>query len=101
MTFRDQAAADLPTFVNVDEFGSTVNIDGAPVTCVLIADENMTISEGDGISLLESLLYVRARDLSAAPEVRQRMTLDGRKANVMRVDQEQGLLVIRLRWFQS
>jgi hypothetical protein len=99
MNFRDQAIADLPTFLNVDEFGDSLVIDGVTMACVLVNDEAPT--ELDGISILESTLYVRASDFTEAPVVRQRMTVDGRQANVLRVDVEQGMLVIKLRWFNS
>lgn len=99
MSFRDQAIADLPTFVNVDEFGDTIAIDGVAMACVLVNDE--TANSADGVSTLESTLYVRASDFVEAPVVRQRMTIGARKANVVRVNEEQGMLEIRLQWFDS
>lgn len=99
MSFRDQAIADLPTFINVDEFGDTLEIDGAAMACVLVNDEAPTGM--DGVTVLESTLYVRASDFVEPPVVRQRMTVGGKQANVIRVDQEQGMLVIRLQWYNS
>ena len=99
MAFRDQAIADLPTFLNVDEFGDDIVIDGVTMACVLVNDE--APDNEDGISLLESTLYVKASRFALTPAVRQRMTVGDRKANIVRVDEEQGMLVIRLQWFQS
>jgi hypothetical protein len=99
MSFRDQAIADLPTFLNVDEFGDTVDIDGVAMACVLVNDEVPT--NMDGVTTLESTLYVRAADFIEAPVVRQRMTIGSRQANVIRVDEEQAMLVIRLSWYDS
>lgn len=99
MSFRDQAAADISTFINVEEFGDTVDIDGVATVCVLIDDE--TTNSADGVSTLESTLYVRATGFVEAPVVRQRMTVGARQANVTRVEDEQGILAIRLQWFDS
>lgn len=99
MAFRDQAIADLPAFLNVGEFGDTLDIDGVTMACVLVNDEAPT--EEDGVSTLDSTLYARASDFTEEPAVRQRMTIGNRVANVVRVDEEQGMLVIHLRWYNS
>lgn len=99
MAFRDQAIADLPTFLNVGEFGDALDIDGVTMACVLVNDEAPT--SDDGVSVLESTLYVSAANFAVEPEVRQRMSVGGRQANVVRVDEEQGMLGIHLRWFES
>lgn len=99
MALRDQIAADLPTFLNVGEFGDTVKIDGVAMACVLVDDE--APGDQDGVSVLESTLYVRASDFAAAPVVRQRLTVGKRQADIIRVDEEQGLLVLHLRWNNS
>lgn len=102
MSLKDQVIADLPTFLDVGEFGDAISIDGgAPVACVLVNDEAPGAEFGDGISLLESTLYARESDFAAPPVVRQRVTVNGQQANILRVDVEQGMLVIRLRWFNS
>jgi hypothetical protein len=106
MTFRDQAIADLPAFLNVVEFGDTITIGaaadplhGVPMACVLVNDEAPT--DDEGVSMLESTLYARASDFAAPPVVRQRLAVGARLATIIRVDEEQGMLVIRLRWFNS
>lgn len=99
MAFRDQVIADLPTFLNVGEFGDTIAIDCVPMACVLVNDEAPT--DDEGVSVLESTLLARAADFAVEPEVRQRLSVGDRQANVTRVDEEQGMLVIRLRWFDS
>lgn len=99
MALVDQIIADLPTFTNVGEFGIAIAIDGVTMNCVLVNDEAPTDSEG--VSELESTLYARAADFAIEPVVRQRLTVGDRQANVTRVDEEQGMLVIRLRWYES
>lgn len=99
MSLKDQVTADLPTFLNVGEFGVSIVIDGAAVTCVLVNDEAPT--DFEGVSVLESTLYARGVDFAQGPVVRQRMTVDGRQANVMRIDDNQGMLTIKLRWYNS
>jgi len=104
VTFRTQATADLSTFVNVDEFGVSVDIDGNTVVCVLEDEENP--SSGDGVTSRESNLYARASQFFKYPEVGNRITIteaekEPRQANVVRVAEEQELLILRLRWFES
>jgi hypothetical protein len=99
MSLRDQLIADVSTFLNVAEFGETIDIDGVPMSCVLDNDE--TTNSADGVSNLETTLYVRASDFDEAPVVRQRMTIGARQANVTRIDDEQGILLIRVQWFDS
>lgn len=99
MSFRDQAIADLPTFVNVDDFGETLVVNGTAMACVLVNDEAPTGM--DGVTVLESTLYARSSDFVEAPVVRERMSIGARLANVIRVDEEQGMLVIRLQWYNS
>lgn len=98
MTFKAAALADLPTFLNVSEFADTVDIDGVPLRCVL--DETETTHSAEGVTLRESTLRVRVSDL-AMPVVDQRMEIGEALANVVNVDEEQGMWVIRLRWFDS
>jgi hypothetical protein len=104
MDLRTQVAADLPTFLNVGEFGQTVLVDGDPVTCVLPNDEDLH-EPLDGVSVLESTMYARASDFDTVPAVRQRLALriddEDRQADVIRVDNDQGMLAIRLRWWNS
>jgi len=101
VTFKDLAAADLATFLNVNEFADSLDIDGSSVAGVLMNDEAPGPAEDDGVTQLEQTLYARAADFDQAPVVRQRLTVNDRQANVVRVDQDQGMLIIRLRWFDS
>jgi hypothetical protein len=98
MTFKDAATADLPTFLNVDEFANAVEIDGVPVACIL--DETETTHAADGVTVRETTLHARAADLPE-PVVDQRMQIGDRLANVTNVDEQQGMRVIRLRWWDS
>lgn len=99
MSFKTQALLDLPAFTNVGEFGDTILIDGVAIACVLVTDE--APDGDDGVTLLGSTLYARAADFAVVPEVRERIMVGDRPANITRVDNEQGMLVIRLSWFSS
>lgn len=101
MTFKDQALADLPTFLNVDEFADTVDVDGVTMAGVLLADEAMGPPQDDGVTQLEQTLHVASSGFDVTPVARQRIVVNDRQADVLRVDEQQGLLVIRLRWFDS
>jgi hypothetical protein len=105
MTFRAQAIADLPVFLNTTEFADTLLLEGDSVACVLVEDETER-DPIDGVTALEGTLYARVSDLFDPPIVQQRLSIrdalgNDRQANVLRVDNEQGMWVIRLRWFNS
>lgn len=100
MTFKDQAAADLPTFLNVDEFAESVDIDGSAVYCVLEGNGD-TEAPQDGVIDQDTLLYCKVSAFTELPVVGQRLTIDDEQANVIAVDQDQGLLILRLRWYNS
>lgn len=100
MTFKEQATADLPTFLNVDEFADTADIDGVAVACVFDG-EGDTVGSQDGIVNVDEVLYARAVDFETLPVVGQRLTIDDEQADVVAVSEDQGIVKIRLRWFDS
>jgi hypothetical protein len=100
VTLREQVATDLPTFLNVDEFGESIEVDGLPVTCVLDGAGD-TEAPQDGVFNRDELMYVRASEFDVVPVVGQRLTIDDEQADVIAVSEDQGMLVIRLRWFDS
>lgn len=100
MTFRAQATADLSTFLNVDEFGESVDIDGAQVDCVLEGNGD-TAAPQDGVINRDTLLRARTADFAVVPRVGQRITVDGEQADVIAAADDQGLLTLQLRWLDS
>jgi hypothetical protein len=101
VSFKAQAIADLPTFLNTSEFGDVVDIDADRVACVLVPDEALGASNNPGVSQREATLYLRASDQYATPRVDNRITVNDQQWTVSRVDEEQGMLVLRLGWFDS
>lgn len=100
MTFKAQAAADLPTFLNVDEFAETVTINGEAVACVIEGNGD-TDGSNEGVIDVDTLLHARADAFYKRPTVGDRLTIDERKADVVGVNEEQGILELRLKWFDS
>lgn len=100
MTLKEQLTADLTTFLNVDEFGELVDIDGEPVTCVFDGNGD-TEGNQDGITDVDTIAYAKASDFSTRPVVGQRLTIDEEQAQVIAVDEQGEILVIRLRWYDS
>lgn len=104
MTFRAQATADLSTFVNVDEFGESVLIDGEAVACVL---EGAGDSDGrqDGVIDQDILIHAPSSSFYRVPVVGQRFTIGegatAREANVVGVNEDQGMVHLRLAWMDS
>jgi hypothetical protein len=100
VTFATQVIADLSTFLNVDEFGESVDLDGQPVTCVFDGNGD-TESSHEGVTDVDTIAYVRMTDIEARPVVGQRLTLGDDQADVVGVDEQNGLYVLRLRWYDS
>ncbi len=100
MTLREQVTADLSAFLNADEFGEVVDIDGSAVTCVFDPVVETPASQ-EGVLNQDRTISARASDFAEQPVVGQRLTIAGEQANVVAVDEQQGMLVIRLRWFNS
>ncbi len=108
MGFKDQVAADLSTFINVDEFAASIEIDGSAVACILDETEGTNSLPGaarqpwyqEGTSERDATLYAQSADL-ATPAVGQRMEIGERQANVIKATVTDGLLTIGLRWFDS
>lgn len=104
MALRDHLEADLATFVNVDEFGKTHAIgftDGVvvEVACVLMDQEE---GQQDGMGLETTTLHLRSADLPAGGlVVQQRLTVDGRPAQVTGIEESEGMLSVGLQWWNS
>lgn len=100
MTLREQFATDLPTFLNVDEFGESVDIDGSAVTCVLEGNGD-TEAPQDGVINRDTLLRARASAFAVVPRVGQRITVAGEQADVIAADDDMGIVTLQLRWLDS
>lgn len=100
MTFKDQVAADLPTFLNVEEFGDVVDIDGHQVACVQEGNGD-TQDSREGVTNVDTVLFAMASAFYRVPVVGQRITVDDRPADVVAISEDQGMLTIRLRWWDS
>jgi hypothetical protein len=102
--FSDQLAADLPVFLNPEEFGKvrSIDLDGAPVgsvACVL--DDERVPDDAAGVYRSESTLWLKASDLPSLPVITQRIAVDGKLGTVVHVDEADGMLSLRLQWFES
>lgn len=103
--FTDQVEKDLSAFIPLTggrgaEFDQVRDIDGVQVAGVLDADAEVPDPE-TGIFNSLSTLHVRQEDLPAVPVIRQRLVIDGKPANVIKVDEAMGMLSIRLQWYES
>jgi hypothetical protein len=101
MSFKEQIAADMAAFLNVDEFGQIHNIDGNEI--LLVSDSDLTKSRTnsqsnnfDGIYTGEIAIFVRAADLSSRPVFGQLMRLDGKPYIVSECNENFGILEIKL-----
>lgn len=100
MTLRDQIATDLPVFLNVDEFADSIEIDGATVACVVEGNGD-TPASSEGVTDQDVLIYARAADFEKIPVIGQRLTVGDAQAQVVGVSEDQGILILRTRWWDS
>ena len=103
VTFKDQVAADLDTFINSDEFADEHNLNGDTVKAIVespTSQERWITSKEYGVyNGLEGNLYIvhcRKADLSAVPVYDQRFDLDGVICIVDSVIDDMGILTIEL-----
>lgn len=101
--FRDQLAADLATFLNLDEFGEALVIDGVTVTAV--RDDDLTIErtqgppQVEGVFASRTILHLRSTAITR-PVEGQRMALGTGAAlerwYVTQVSEAEGILEVTL-----
>ena len=75
MDFKEQLAADLDIFINPDEYGGFLNIDGVDVLAVVEKREGE--AEGrPGVNVSELEMWVKESDLTP-PKIGQRLMING------------------------
>lgn len=101
-TFKECLAADLPTFLNPDEFADTHMIDGRKMT--VMVDENELLERDkarmgthlDGIQKARRLIYVSKQEFGPRPSNGRLLSLDGKQYRVKSSTEEAGILAIEL-----
>ncbi len=101
MTLAAQIAADVPVFLNTDEFARRIVLDnGEAVDCVVEGNGD-TEGSPDILITQDVLLHAATSAFHDLPVVGQRLTLDDKQAQVIGVNEEQGVVELRLRWIDS
>lgn len=103
MNFKDAAAQDIATFLNIDEFADTHTINNVEVQAIL--DEDLKQRDGglayaEGVYFADCTLYVAA-GLIHLPVIGELLTIDGKDMIVLNSTDENGVYVIRLRKNES
>lgn len=101
MGIKDQIAADLEIFFNLDEFAEMHNINGRQLPAIVESAatrvrSNRKSENYDGIYGGEVVVYVRAADFPAVPSYGQTFRLDGKLYYVAECTNEGGVLEIVL-----
>jgi hypothetical protein len=101
MTFKEQMAADMAVFFNVDEFADIHDINGYQVSAIIEkagtkAFSNRQSEQYDGFYAGEVTVYVKAAALPVAPVRGQTLKLDGKLYYVVECVDEAGMLVIQM-----
>lgn len=104
MTLKEQFSADLPIFLNLDEFAERHTINGKTVDALIdnnALDEKLASARGarsisssahtDGLFRAEMLVYVRTADLGGLPRTGSMIRLDGREYRVTEAVEEMGV----------
>jgi len=99
MALRDQLTRDRAVFLNLEEFGTAMVINGVPVTAV--RDDDLTIQRTQGPPQAEGLFAQRtvlhlAAGLITRPVESQRLNVDGRHWYVRQVAEAEGMLELTL-----
>lgn len=107
--FRDEIKADLNIFVNIEEFGQVVNIDGVDCPCQLItytADKSSRLSENfqglygeftEIFLVLEQYLQVHQK----LPHRGDIVVVNGSRYEVVRSEDELGLMHLILSAYRA
>ena len=99
MALREQLARDRAVFLNPEEFGEAVVIDGVPVTAV--RDDDLTIQrtqgppQAEGIFAERTVLHLAAGQIPR-PVEGQRLMVDGGGWYVRQVSEAEGMLELTL-----
>ena len=98
--FYDQALADIDNvFLNTDEFGEEVTINGIAMACVAY-DDGLQESGGDfvtkGVYRGEKTIQVKASLLPGKPSVNSRVTYQGEPYFLISCEDEMGMYVMRI-----
>ena len=98
MGLREDIADDLDqTFLDLDEFGREVQVDGRTIRAI-VNTQGIKPDENPGINLSEVELHVRASDFDPIPRVGQKVNYEGRDEwVVVQVRPTAGLLLLVLR----
>lgn len=107
-SFKDQIAADIGTFLNVQEFADAHTVNGKTMTVVV--DDNELL-ERDKSKLLGAplngtykarrLIYVARAEFGPRPAIGAMLALDGRQYKVKDSTEEAGVLAIELEAVRS
>ena len=101
-SFKELMRADIDnSFMRLDEFADTHNIDGKEMPVLI--DDNEVIerekkmkSNMDGVFVKQKLIYVKADDFGALPAVGRALMLDGKRYLILDAVDEAGVYSITM-----
>jgi len=99
VALRDQLQRDRAVFLNLEEFGEAVVVDG--VTVMAVRDDDLTIErtkgprQAEGVFAERTVLHL-ASGLIPRPVEGQRLNVDGRHWYVQQVSEAEGMLDLTL-----
>lgn len=99
MSFKDQIAADLAVFLNLDEFAERRRIEGVEIAVVVDEDHLNKLKQGQILGLVEAdmLLFGRETDFPPHLDPGRLLNVDGREMIVENAGSAMGLVEVALR----
>lgn len=102
-TFKDFLKTDVNTFINPNEFGEPVLINGLPALVVIDDDElekrNLSMSKNtdiDRLSKSDLLFYIASDFFEHVPQPNKQLDFNNKKYRIDTVSNEMGILTIVL-----
>lgn len=102
MTFKEIIHNDIKqTFLNLEEFGETHEVNGTPMVIIFDDIENVERekkmkSSMDGIFKRQYFMYVAAEDFGPLPAQGKLVTVDGKRYGVVDATDESGVYGLTL-----
>ncbi len=103
MSFKSYLEQDLGTFINVDEFGDTVDFNGQAV--VAVVDNSVANSfekaQLQGVFKQTTVVYLKQGDLDPLPMVGEDVRLNGLHFTCRDVQYEMGVDILTLEAYEQ
>jgi len=96
MTLKESMAADISTFLNLDEFAELHTLNNKEVACIIDKDSSKTKSLQDGVWIDSAVVYVKFSDYGKRPAIGSLLVVDTKRHIVVGLNENNGILEITI-----